>query len=138
MKARAIDRKPTLISEMQLTRIAIPNATIGQQIVEAWHAFELLQPVDHREPAIVADHNNHLVTTQNCRVDVRVHHQIGAVADHHDRRAAESAGPGIGHRMAPTGRDLVAHAREAELKVKGVRRLDAPAFCHFARQPAGG
>ena len=63
---------------------------------------------------------------------------IGAVADHHDRRAAEAAGPGIGHGMAPARRDLVAHAGKAELEIEGVRRLDAPALGDFAGQAAGG
>ena len=62
-----------VLGEINVKRIvAISNATIGQQIVEAWHAFGLLQPIDHGEPTIVADHNDHLVTAQDCRIDVRV------------------------------------------------------------------
>ena len=70
---------------------------------------------------------------KNGRIDVRVHHHVGAVADHDDGRAG-----GIGHGRAPAGGDLVAHAGEAELAVEGVRRLDAPVLHHLARQAAGG
>ena len=115
----------------------ILHAAIDEQVVEARHALGLLQPVDDREPAIVADDDDHLVTAENGRIDVRVHHHVGAVADHDDRRAAEAARSGIRHRVAPAGRDLVAHAGEAEFEVERVRRLDAPALGDFAGQAAG-
>ena len=118
-------------------RLAVHHPAIDEQVVEAGHALGLLQAVDHGVPAVVADHDDHLVAAENRRIDVRIHHHVGAVADHDDRRAAEAAGSGVGHRMAPAGGDLVAHAGEAELDVEGVRGLDAPALGDLARKAAG-
>ena len=63
----------------------------------------------------------------------RVHHQIGAVADHDDDL-------GIGHRHlgAPAAGDLVAHAGIAELAVERAGGLDLPVLGQLARQAPGG
>ncbi len=77
------------------------------------------------------------MTAEDRRIDVRIHHHVGSVAHHDDWRSAEAARPGIRHRMAPAGSDLVSHAGKAEFEVERVRRLDAPALGDFTGQPAG-
>ena len=109
------------------------DAAILDQIVEARAALAVLQAVDHGIAAIVADDHDHLVAGENGRIDIRIHHHVGAVADHDDRRAGR-----VGHGRAPSGRDLIAHAGEAELAVERIGLFDAPVLHHFAGQPAGG
>ena len=67
------------------------------------------------------------------RIDVGVHHQVRAVADHGDDVAL-----GVGHLGAPAAGDLVAHAGVAELAVEGADRLGPPVLAQLARQAAGG
>ena len=71
------------------------------------------------------------MAAQNGRVDVRIHHHIGAVTNHDDRCPRR-----ICHCSAPTCRNLVSHAGKAEFKIKGVRALDAPVLHDLARQSA--
>ena len=60
---------------------------ILDQIVEAFPTLEVLQAVDHRKPAIVADHHNHFVARKDGAVEVGVHHHVGAVTDKDDQLA---------------------------------------------------
>src|SRR3990167_5357265 len=105
---------------------AVGDAAILQQVVETGNALELLQARDHGIAAVVADHDDHLVTGQHGGIDVRVHHHIGAVAEHDDGRAARATGAALGHGMAPASGDLVAHAGESEFAVKGMRVFYPP------------
>ena len=53
----------------------------------------MLQAVDAAEAAIVEHHDDELHAEHHRGGDLGIHHQIGAVADHHDdvaRRAAPS------------------------------------------------
>ena len=123
--------------EIDMQRVGLVcDAAIFQKVIEARNALELLQAADHCITAIVADDDNHLVARKDRRIDIRVHHHIGAVAQHHDGRATDATGAGLGHRTAPPSGDFIAHAGETEFKVKSVRRLDAPAFGHLARNAA--
>ncbi len=65
--------------------------------------------------------------------DLGVHHQITAVADHHDHIAVRT-------RQLDTqpARNLVAHARVAVLEVISVTILSAPQFVQLAWQTTGG
>ena len=108
-------------------------AHILEQVVERRHALEGLQAIDHRIAAVVADDDDELVTGNDRGIHVRVHHQIGAVADHRD-----DVGIRHGHLGAPGAGDLVTHARETELAVERPRGLDLPVLGELARQTAGG
>ncbi len=65
----------------------------AEQVVELGAARVDLQPVDDGEAAVVADDEDHLLPGHHRRVDVRVHHQVRAVADPGDD-VARSAGRG--------------------------------------------
>ena len=65
--------------------------------------------------------------------DLRRHHQVRAVADHHVDLARR-----IGHLDAEAPGDLVAHARVAVLEVVAVGLARAPELVQVAGQAAGG
>src|SRR5882762_10959996 len=110
----------------------IGDSAILDQVVERGAALEVLQPVDHRVAAVVAYHHDHLVAAEDRAVNVRVHHQIGAIA-------YENKYIGIGgrHLRPPAAGDLVPHARESELAIESSRRLHLPALHQLAGKPAG-
>ncbi len=92
-----------------------------EEIVEAGAAGCRLQALDATKAAIVEQHDGELATELDRGRDLRVHHQIGAVADEHDDLA-------FGHRQLdaePAG-DLVAHAGIAVFDVIGAGLPDAP------------
>ena len=52
-----------MFDEIDVQRVgAVGDPAILQQIVETRHAFELLQARNHRIAAVVADHDDHLMT----------------------------------------------------------------------------
>src|SRR5712672_1909496 len=109
------------------------DAAILDQIVEACAALAVLQAIDHGIAAIVADDQDDLVAGENSRIDIRIHHHIGAVTYHDDRNAGR-----VGHGRTPSGCNFIAHTGEAELAVKRIGLFDAPVLHDFAGQPAGG
>ena len=116
-----IDRRQRLVSASR------------EQVVEALAAGRALQPVDAAEAAIVEHHDDELATEHDRGCDLRVHHQVAAVADHDEDLAL-----GLRHLDAEPAGDLVAHAGKAvfEVVAAGLRR--APQLVQLARQPAGG
>ena len=65
--------------------------------------------------------------------DLGIHHQVAAVADHHDHFAL-----GPRHLHAEAAGDLVAHARVAVFDVVAAGRARAPELVQLAGQRAGG
>ena len=92
-----------------------------QEIVERRPARRMLQPVDAAEAAIVEHDDDELLAQHHRGRDLRVHHQIGAVADRHDDLAV-----GQGHLDADRAGDLVAHAGIAVFDVIAERRAGSP------------
>src|SRR5205823_8182666 len=76
------------------------------EIVEAFAAACLLQPVDASETAVVGHDDGELCSEHHGGRDFGIEHQVAAVA-HHDHDFAF----GPRHLDADTPRDLVAHAR---------------------------
>ena len=120
-------------------------AGVGEHVVEPLRALVGLQPVDHGEARVVAEHRHVGVTGEGSGVELGVEHQVGAVAV---QRSDQPVRMGLRtrHRGAPGCDHLVAHAREAVLEVhRGARGrgpvvLDdagAPASVQLARHPAG-
>ena len=72
-----------------------------------------------------------LIALLDRRHDLLRHHQVRAVADHHEHLARR-----IGHLHAQPAGDLVAHARVAVLEVIRVRLARAPQLVEIARQAA--
>ena len=104
-----------------------------EEIVEARAAGRLLQAVDAAEAAIVEQHDDELDAEHDRGRDLRIHHEIGAVADHHDDLAV-----GLRHLHADAAGDLVAHAGIAVFEMVGGGRARLPQLVQFARQAAGG
>ena len=108
-------------------------AGVGEQVVEPVGALTRLQPVDHREAGVVAEHRDVRHPCEGRGVELGVEHQVGAVAE--DRRHhAVRVGARPGHRRAPRRDDLVAHAGEAVLEVH--RRARGRARGDLAGAPA--
>ena len=106
---------------------------VGEQIVEAFSAARLLQPVDAAVAAVVEHDDHELRAEHHRRCDFRVEHQVAAVADQHDDLALW-----IRHLDADAAGDLVAHARVAVFDVVGAGTRGAPELVQFARQRSGG
>ena len=60
---------------------------VRHQIVERRTPCRLLQPVDATEPAIVQQYDGQLHPHGDRSRDLRVHHQVAAVANHDDNLA---------------------------------------------------
>src|SRR5690606_8929203 len=88
------------------------RVTASQLVGERRHADRALQAVDGLEPVVVDQHDGEREVLGDGSDDLRVHHQVGAVADHHDHVAR-----GLGQLDADAGWDLVAHTGVAVLYV---------------------
>jgi hypothetical protein len=88
----------------EIDRERLLNPAVANQIIERDSALSVLKAVDNSEAAVVADDNNDLVAGEDRRIDVRVHHKVGAVAKHHKRVSIR-----VRHCRAPSSRDFVAH-----------------------------
>ena len=119
-------------------------AGVGEQVVEAVGALAGLQPVDHGEARVVAEHGDERDPGERRGVELGVQHQVGAVAEDRGDQAVR-VGQGASERGAPRRGDLVAHAGEAVLEVHGGARggarsygAGAPAAVQLAGHPPGG
>ena len=117
--------------EVDLRQRLVPR--VAQEIVERRAAGRLLQPVDAAEAAIVEHDDDELLAEHHRGRDLGIHHQIGAVADHHDHFAVRQR-----HLDADPAGDLVAHAGIAVFEVVAERRARPPQLVQFARQSARG
>jgi hypothetical protein len=104
-----------------------------EQVVEGLATGGALQPVDATETAIVQQHNRQLQSQHHRRGELRVQHEIAAVADHHDDLALR---PRQLH--AKSAGDFVAHAGIAVFEMIGPDLLRLPKLVQLARQAAGG
>ncbi len=106
---------------------------IVEQIVERRAAACLLQSVDAAVAAVVEHDDDELQAEHHRRRDLAIHHQIAAVADHHDHLA-------LGPRKlgAESARDFVTHARVAVFDVIRARTARAPELVQLGGQRAGG
>src|SRR5437870_1335527 len=80
-------------------------------------------------PAVVAEHDDQLVAGEARAVQLRVQHQVRAVADERDHLALRA-----GHARAPGTGELVAHGRVAVLAVERADTLREPVHVHLAGQ----
>ena len=103
---------------------------VAQQIVERRAAGRLLQPVDAAEAAIVVDDDDELQAEHHRGGDLRIHHQIGAVADDDDHFAVRQR-----HLDADPAGDLVAHAGIAVFDVIAERRAGRQSLCNSPGRP---
>src|SRR6266481_5951403 len=69
-----------MLGEVDADRLLHP--AVLDQIVERDTALPVLQAVDHGIAAVVADDDDYLVPGEHARIDVRIHHQVRAVAQH--------------------------------------------------------
>ena len=104
---------------------------IGEQVVEALDADGALQPVDAAEAAIVQHDDGQLQPEQHGDGDLGIHHEIGAVAEHHRHVARR-----VGHLDAQPAGDLVAHGGIAIFEVIAARRARLPMLVQLAGKPA--
>src|SRR5580704_5580204 len=94
-----------------------------------------LQLVNHSEAVIVADDDDQLLAGEHGGVELGIEHEIGAVADEHDRIPFRLR-LGLSDSRAPTSRYFVAHAGKAELDVNSAGRLGPPIRGDLGRQAA--
>ena len=76
-------------------RLGAGTAGVGEQVVEAVGTLAGLQPVDHREAGVVAEHGDVGLPGERGGVELGVEHQVGAVAEDRGHHAV-----GVGRRRA--------------------------------------
>ena len=115
-----------MLCEIDRLRVHDRRVVLDEVVVRlTTHAC--LQPVDHRETAVVADDHDHLVTVNHRAIDVGVEHHPRAITDKH-----RDVLVGHRHRRAPTAAGLVPHAAVAVLAVEAVEVLGSPAVVDLA------
>ena len=118
-------------------------AASASMLLNPLGALPGLEPVDHREPGVVADNRHERDAGKRGRIEIGAEHQIRAVAEER-RHEPVRMRCGAGHGRTPRPRQLVPHAREPVLEVhrraghrSGVRRRNrAPPTVELARDPA--
>jgi hypothetical protein len=104
-----------------------------EEVVERGAAATALQAIDAAEPAIVEHDDVQLLIQHHGSRDLRIHHQIGAVADQNPNLTF-----GHGELGAEPAGNFVPHARVAVFDVVGADLSAAPQFVQFTRQAASG
>ena len=118
------------INHRQQTRCA---CAVAQHVVEWRTAAGLLQALDATEPAVVQHHDDEFHAQHDRSGDFRVHHQVGAVAHHHDHLLLRAC-----HLHAQATGNLVSHTGVAILHVVVARRSRTPELVQLGRQRTGG
>ena len=107
-------------SVRSVPRVAVAGA-------EALRADGLRERADRLVAVVLDEDDRQLDALRDGGDELLGHHQIGAVADHHEHLAL-----GRGHLDAEPAGDLVAHAREAVLDVVALRVARAPQLVQVA------
>ena len=104
-----------------------------EQVVERRAAAGLLQAVDAAEAVVVEEHDHELLSHRDRGRDLRVHHEVAAVADHDEDLAVRE------RQLRPEAPgDLVSHARVAVLEVVAARIPRPPEAVELAGEAARG
>ena len=129
--AHRLGVRPEVDRDVRAVQPVAGGVAEAQLVAEVRHADEALEGQDALEAVVVEDDDRQLQALGDRGHDLRVHHQVRAVTDHHDDVAI-----GIGQAHPEPGHDLVAHAREAVLDVVGLGILGAPQPQQVAGQAA--
>src|ERR1700722_5146626 len=108
-------------------------AYVTQKVVERRAPSRLLQTVDAAKAPIVVDDDNEFLPQHHGRGDLRIHHEIRAVAENHDHFPIRQR-----HLDADPAGDLVAHAGITVFEVVAQWRARSPQLVQFPRQSARG
>ena len=88
-----------------------------------------MESLDYGITFVVTYDEDHFVTREHGRVNIRVHHQIGAIADHRVNLTRVSS-----HCRAPRTRDFVSHTGIAIFAVEGGDSFAHPVDVEFTGQ----
>ena len=106
---------------------------IRQHVVVRRTTLICLQSFDDGITLVVADDEDHFVAGQHRSVNVGVHHQIRAIADH-----GKDFAVGSGHCGTPRTRDFISHAGITVFTVETGDRFAHPVDIELPRQSTSG
>jgi hypothetical protein len=110
----------------------IVGADVLQHVVVRGTSLADLQPVDDGVTSVVAEHHDELVALEGRAVQLRVEHQVGAVADERDDLTRLTR-----HPRPPRAGDLVSHGGVPVLAVERPDSLREPVDVHLPGQSPG-